>query len=326
MNIDQQTLNFSDGEAFDKLKELTERSIDKALTAAATEMENSRAGHKYYVHKTNAFNFKCESEMSCAGSEFVKARNIREIEKGDRMLFLMPINSRAEESGLPCKKLMFVASAVAGDRFIVENPVLGYDLCETKLRIEELEFFETPVSGEVFLKASPGGHSGTRTVTISDVLKTEYKQIEIYEFSSVFDSVRRQAAVPDYLKDIFNSCQPEPGFKISKKYKIREMIKIVNSAIGIYSMIRNEDEKARITDLIEFIAGVFEAAGVNKNAEELKEIYAKIGRYVDFEHIHTRDAGQGVKVLDRFGNISRFGYIKFDRSDGAESDGNGPQG
>lgn len=312
MKDNQQILNFSDGEVYDKLKELTEIPDDKAASNSITGADNSSGAHKYYVHKTNAFNFKCESEAACTGSEFLKARNIREIEKGDKMLFLMPINSRAEDSGLPCKKLMFVASAIAGDRFITEKSVLGYDLCEIKLKIEGLEFFETPVSGEIFLKSLSSAHCASRLVTISDIIKTEYKQIEKKEFSSVFESSRRQACIPDYLKEILNLSQPEQGFKISKKYKIKEMIKIVNSAIGIYSMIRNEDEKARITELIEFISGVFEAAGVNKSVEELKEIYSKIGCYIDFEHIHTRDAGQGVKVLDKFGNISRFGYVKFE--------------
>lgn len=325
MNNDQNLLDFSraktvDAEAYDKLKALAEGLADNDITGAGDGTEEPESGRKYYIHKTNAFNFKREHEMSCVGSESAKARNIRDIEKGDKILFLMPINSRSEETGLPCKKLMFVAAAAAGDRFASEKPIIGYDLCETKLKIEELEFFEFPVSGEVFLKASPDGHSTAKAGTISDVVKTEYKRIENSEFDSVLDTVKRQAGVPEYLKEIFDSCQPEPGSRVSKKYKVKEMIAMVNCAISVYSMIRNEEEKARITDVLEFISAVFDAAGVNKSLDELKEIYSKIGRYVDFEHIHTRDAGKGVKVLDGFGNISRFGYIKFDRKGGEEKE------
>lgn len=302
MNERRQTLDFRDREVYDRLIELAESPV------------------KRHVHKTNAFDFSRECDKLCVGSETVKARNIRDIEKGDTILFLMPISSRSEETGLPCKKLMFVASAAVAGRIVSEKPMVGYDFCDTRLAIERLEFFETPVSGEAFLTASQGRHSADRGVTISDIFKTEYKQIESHEFYSVYDKALKQTEIPGYLKVIFDSCQPEPSRKCSKKYRLKDMIGIVNSAIGIYSMIRNEDEKARITDLIDFISSVFDAAGIDKSAKELEEIYSKIGRHLDFEHIHTRDASRGIEVLDAFGNTSRFGYIKFERPAAGDND------
>ncbi|OQA76748.1 MAG: hypothetical protein BWY32_02901 [bacterium ADurb.Bin243] len=302
---------------------------DKMKDAAVSEpVKKSVKGVNYYIHKISAFNFKCEIEAGIISSASANARTVREIEKGDEILFLIPIISRNEETNLPMKKLMFVASSAVEEKFNDESCLAGYDQCKTKLKIAGLKFFKTPISGEHFINSLQAEQRAAGS-TISDIVTSEYRRVNSNEYEAVvapaeyFDlsagsvpaacTVSGMAGVPEYIAKIFESCVPEPDSKISKKYILKDMIVIINRAFELFSLIKNEDDRARIFDLIEFVSMVFDAAGVSKSAAELKNIYLKAGRHIRFEHIHTRNAADGVEVQDQFGNISRYGYIKFRR-------------
>lgn len=262
-----------------------------------------------FIHKIAPHFLKLVMENRIIGASSPKARTVRELKKGDEVVFLAPVSVPDQEAGKSVKKLMFVGRAPIVDVFESRENFVEYDLSSCKLRIGDVKWFAEPVGGEVYLKQS-GEFEMVENATISDVVKAEYRKIEKIDYLNIATSAMDAGTIPEYLLKSFEKKFACAGRAVNRKYSKNDMIGIFMHSLELYRTIKNDAEQVAIIEFLEFVRKIFELNGIYKETENLKETYSKIATDLKFDHIYSRDHEKNVVVKNRFGGESRFGYIR----------------
>ncbi|MEZ7890105.1 MAG: hypothetical protein QMC67_00010 [Candidatus Wallbacteria bacterium] len=326
------------------------KNLEEALTEkqAATHFNDEEIN--CHIHKITPQYLQKELEAKIISAGSPQARTIKNIKKGDLILFLTALPSYEKTSG-PSKKLMFVASAEVDNIFDSQQHYIGYDLSPIKINIKNIKYFNCPINGDEYVKiysfknkniisqnaflpdlkniepsaiietepvlfnhyaSEDSTVPNTENITISDLIKTEYKKIARYDFLLLTSNYQEQSTImPEYLTKVIETSAFEP--KISEptqKYSKNEMIDIFKISLNMYKAVRIKETQILINDFLIFVKNVFDSAGIYKTIEQIKDSYSKLAINLKFDHIHTRETSKSFPVVDKFGKEVRFGYIR----------------
>lgn len=303
-----------------------------------------------HIHKITPQYLQKELDAKIISASSPHARTIKNINKGDLILFLTAVPSYEKTSG-PSKKLMFVASAEAENIFDSPQHYIGYDLSPVKINIKNIKYFNTPINGDEYVKICSFKNKSVfsqntvqsipqnietsvkfgeepvlfnnfaseetplpnaENITISDLIKAEYKKIERYDFLLLTSDYQEQSTtMPEYLMKVIEVATLEPKTnEPTQKYSKTEMIDIFKISLNMYKAVRIKETQISINDFLIFVKSVFDSAGIYKTIEQIKDSYSKLAINLKFDHIHTRESSKSFPVIDKFGKEVRFGYIR----------------